>query len=287
MTKPAAAGPPGYELLNTIGQGSTGTVYLARQPALDRYVAIKRLAPLLGSDTAAAELFRHEAQVMASIEHPNIVRLFTFVEAPDATFLVCEYVEGASLRAVQAESKRLAPEQSLGVLKGALTGLAFAHGHGLVHGDVKPENILADLHGVSKLADFGEAGAAGAVAADDHRTGTPAYMSPEAVMGRPLDVRSDVYSAAAMLFELLTGLPPYHADNPIAVMRMHLSHAVPNPCDLDPKLPARLGLLVQRGMAKDPSDRFASVADFITELTAAAAEGYGRDWEARASIKAE
>jgi serine/threonine-protein kinase len=284
-TRPSATGPAGYELLNTIGEGSTGTVYLARQAALERHVAIKRLAPWLAGDAGFTERFRREAQVMASIDHPNIVRVYALVEEADATFLVAEYVEGATVRAVQREARRLSPEQSLGILQGALTGLAHAHARGLVHRDVKPENILADQHGTSKLTDFGEAASVEGIAA--RPAGTPAYMSPEAVAGGRIDARSDIYSAAAVLFELLTGRVPYLAESPLAVLRMHTSSPVPDPRAINPDLPRRVGAMVARGLAKDPGARFATVDAFRTELTAAASEGYGPNWERRASIAKE
>jgi serine/threonine-protein kinase len=223
---------------------------------------------------------------MATLDNPNCVKVFDFFEEEGRAVLVSEYIRGASLRQVADREGYLTPEQSLGVLKGALSGLAYAHGRGLVHRDIKPDNLLADLEGVSKLADFGQAlvnsgpGAAGGIPA-----GSPAYMSPEMVAGGRVDARSDIYSLGAMLFEFLTGRAPYTADSPLAVMRKHTNDPVPDPRSLNGNLPEGVALLVSRAMAKDPAERQRTADQFLDELEAAAVAGYGEDWEKRSSIK--
>ncbi|MFN2464815.1 MAG: serine/threonine-protein kinase [Candidatus Dormibacteria bacterium] len=275
-----------YEVLGTLGTGATGTVYLARETALDREVALKELSPALAGDPGFLERFRAEARIMASLDHPNCVRVFDFIEEEGRAVLVSEYVRGASLRQVADHEGHLTPEQSLGVLKGALSGLAYAHGRGLVHRDIKPDNLLADGEGVSKLADFGQAlVASGPGAAGGMPAGSPAYMSPEMITGGRVDLRSDIYALGAVLFEFLTGRAPYTGDNSLAVMRKHTNDPVPDPRALNSALPEGVGQLVTRAMAKDPNDRQHTAEQFIDELEAAAVAGYGADWEKRSSIK--
>ena len=181
-----AQSPGKYQFTGVIGTGATGTVHMAYHHELGRYVAIKELSPSLAQQPGFLERFRAEAQVMARLESPNCVKVYEFYETDGRAFLVEEYVEGSSLRKVVSQAGTLTAEQSLGVLKGALSGLGYAHALGLIHRDIKPENVLVDKEGVSKLADFGQAvftgigpGAAGGIS-----PGTPAYMSPGGGPGR-------------------------------------------------------------------------------------------------------
>ena len=276
-----------YEFQGTLGSGAAGTVKLAYLPELDRHVAIKELSPALVADPHFLQRFRADAQVMLRLDSPNCIKVYDFIEEPGRAWLVSEYVEGASLRKILDRSGFLAPEQALGVLKGAVTGLAYGHSLGLLHRDIKPENLLADREGVSKLGDFGQAlfspgpGAAGGIPA-----GTPAYMSPEQVTGGVVDYRSDIYSSGALLFEFLTGKTPFRADNPLALMRMHVSEPVPDPRAANTSLPQGVAEMVMRAMAKDPADRQPTAFQFLADLEQAAVAGYGPDWERRSSIRA-
>jgi serine/threonine-protein kinase len=273
-----------YEIDRTLGGGSTGQVYLGRHLELQRLVAIKELAPALAQDPAFLDRFRGEAAVMGQLDHPNCVRVFEFVEDDDAPWLVCEYIDGASLDKVAEAARRLTPEQALAVVKGALTGLAYAHSLGLVHRDVKPANLIADREGISKLADFGLAAPTYASALSGHPPGTPAYMSPEQALGYGVDERSDVYSAGAMLFELLTGRTPYRAEGAFAMMHKHVSDPVPDPRHVDHAVPPPVARMIMRSMDKAPELRQQSAAAFLAELEIAATEAYGADWEKRGSI---
>ena len=275
-----------YELRAALGTGAFGTVYLGYQRDLDRAVAIKELLPRFAADPGYIERFRGEAAVMARLNSARCVRVYDFLEVDGRALLVSEFVDGASLEAVIEHSGRLTPEQALGVLKGALSGLADANREGLVHRDVKPANLLADRDGVSKLADFGQAYAVGG---EDlfggGATGTAAYMSPEQVRRADVDHRSDIYSCGAVLFELLAGRAPFVGDSPTAVMRMHLEQAPPDLRKVARDLPQGVARLVQRAMAKDPAERPADADQLLLELEAAAVAGYGSDWESRSSIR--
>ena len=278
------SGSGDYEIRGTIGAGATGTVYLGWQLPLDRPVAIKQLADALAGDAAFLSRFRAEAQVMAGLNHPNCVKVYEFIEEPGRHWLVCEYVDGASIDRVAQMAGRLAPEQALGVVKGALTGLAYAHQVGLIHRDIKPANLIADRDGVSKLADFGLAVSAAATDAGGVPVGTPAYMSPEQALGHTVGVPSDVYSCGATLFELITGRTPYHADGALAMLHKQIHDAVPDPRQVEHRLPDPVGELLMRALAKDPAARQAGAPEFLAELELAAVAAYGEDWERRAGI---
>ena len=271
-----------YVLQGRIGSGSTGTVYLAADPDLGRLVAVKQLAARLAGDPDFLRRFRDEATTMGRLNHPNCVKVFDFFEEHGNSYLVAEYVDGASLREVLKQAKELTPRQALGVLKGALLGLAHAHSLGLVHRDIKPENLLCDREGTSKLADFGLT--TSSAGQENPSQGSPLYMSPEQVEGGPVDQRSDIYSCGAVLFELLTGRAPFVADSPLAVMRMHTAEPLPDPRRVSPGLPAAVAKLVISAMAKGPGDRPQSAEGFLALLEQAANSAYGEGWEAGASI---
>ena len=274
-----------YQLRGTLGSGAYGTVYLGWQDDLQRPVAIKELGQAMVADPAFLEAFREEARIMAALDHPNCVRVYDFIETGTQAFLVSEFVDGASLRAVVLASGPLAPQQSLGVLKGSLKGLGHAHHMGLVHRDIKPENILADREGTSKLADFGQSYFGGGPGAAGSLTGSPPYMSPEQAQGGRCDARSDLYSAGAILFEFLTGRPPFVADNPMALMRMHVSETAPDPRKINKKLPKQATAMMSRALAKDPARRFQSADEMLAALEDTARRGYGKNWEESAAIK--
>jgi serine/threonine protein kinase len=178
-----------YELRSVLGRGATGVVYEARSETGER-VAVKVLDPGFVSDEAAHDRLRREATILGALRDDHLVRVVELVDAEAEPYLVVEYVDGASLRAVIGESSRLAPADMIAVMDDLLAGLAVAHDHGVIHRDVKPENILVDRHGTGKLADFGLALSRNDASTPFHAgQGTPAYMSPEQVRGEPLDAR--------------------------------------------------------------------------------------------------
>ena len=185
-------------------------------------------------------------------------------------------MEGASLRAVEQNAGRLTPEQSLGIMAGALEGLGLVHAHGLVHGDLKPENIVVDRTGTSKLIDFGQVVSTGSTTLG----GTPSYMSPEAARGQALDARSDLYSMGVVLYEALAGNRPFVAANDLAVLRLQ-AEADPSPIE---GLGAHTSALLTWALAKNPDGRPQSAGRFLAELEAAAADDYGADWKKRAAV---
>jgi tRNA A-37 threonylcarbamoyl transferase component Bud32 len=275
-----------YQLHRTIATGATGTVYVAYEPGLHRHVAIKELSPKLIQQPMFLDRFRDLVRIMVSLQSINCVRTYEFFETDGRAFLVQEYINGASLRQVIDKAGRPSPAQALGVLKGALSGLGYAHSQGLLHRDFRPENVLVDHEGIVKVTDFGQALAvSGPGAMGGLVYGTPAYMSPEQVAAGVVDYRSDVYSAGAVLFELLTGRPPYIADRTADVMRMHIEAPVPDPRTSNPSIPENVAGMVAKTLAKDPASRYQSATEFYHELSTAAAAGYGWDWESRSSVK--
>lgn len=249
-------------------------------------MAIKELSPVLLGTPGFLDRFRGEARILAELADPHVVRLYDDVETAQRAYLVQEWVQGAPLTDLLVRYGRLTGEQALGVLRGALTGLAHAHHRGLVHRDISPSNILLDLAGTSKLIDFGLAvptGVSGAPAVPasgpSSVVGTPAFDSPEAAAGAAVTPRSDVYSAAALLFLLLSGRLPYAGD-PVQVLRLHATAEIPRLTEAGPDLAE----LVARGMAKDPARRPADAGVFLAELEVAAERRYGTGWLARSSM---
>ena len=264
---------PGYTELKRIGSGGFGDVVLARHDASGTLVAIKYLRQDLLTDPEFAELFRGEATVLASLDDPDIVRLYEYVESPSGAAIVMELINGVSVREILSHQGATTAEAALVVLQGSLLGLAAAHRHGVVHRDYKPENVLVDGQGVSKLSDFGIAARAGDRPVP---AGTLAYAPPEQFRGAPASPAADVYAATATFYECLTGHPPFTGDTAAQLLYQHLSEPVPLEA-----VPGPLRPLVTAGMAKNPGDRPADAAAFVTELRTVAADAYGPDWEDR------
>ena len=265
-----------YEVVELVAVGSTGTVYRARHMELDRIAAIKELSPALRNVPGQLERMRNEARILGELDNVHVVAVYDYVEEPDRAWIAEEWVDGVTLQGMLIASGQLTPEQSVGVLRGALTGLACAHDRGVVHRDISPGNIIADRQGTSKLVDFGLAAPVG----DTGVCGTPAYVSPEAARGGTVGKSSDVYSAASVLFTLLSGHPPFRAGDAVSVLRSHVDDPPPALTDHG----VRLADLLRRAMAKDPAVRPPDAAAFLAELEDAAVERWGAGWLARASI---
>ncbi|MEA2682933.1 MAG: eukaryotic-like serine/threonine-protein kinase [Chloroflexota bacterium] len=276
-----------YDSRGEVGRGPTGRVFRAFDKSLDREVAIKELSPQLVTQPGFLQRVEAETAQLARLSSPNCVRVFEYFQQDGRHFLVEELVDGASARAILAQAGGLSPEQALGLVKGAISGLGYAHSVGVLHRDFKPENIVVDRAGVPKLTDFGQAlavtgpGAAGGIV-----EGSPAYMSPEQARGGPIDPRSDIYSAGVTLYEALTGRLPFNAAGPAEMARMHVESPVPDPRDVVPGLPDGVAFLVGRAMTKDPATRQQTALDFFNELQAAAAAAYGGGWETRSGLGA-
>ncbi|MFI7424565.1 protein kinase [Nonomuraea sp. NPDC049684] len=276
---------PGYREVRQLGAGRTGRVFLATYQSTGAYVAIKYLNATLRRDPEFMDRFRADTHHLVELDDPNVVRLHEYVETPDRAAVVMELVDGVSLRTLLAEHGRTAPEAALVLLKGILAALAAAHEKGVPHRDVKPENVLVQADGTSKLADFGVV-----VHAEEPGVpaGSPAYMSPELWTQGRAGPPADLYAAACVLFEAVRGRPPYRAykegpdgerdgEQDVAALRdLHL--AAPVPLEV---VPDALRDLLRRGLAKDPAVRYASARQFAAELEEDAVAGYGPGWEQR------
>jgi serine/threonine-protein kinase len=264
---------PGYTAVKALGSGGFGDVVLARHDESGTEVAIKYLRRDLLADERFAQMFRAEAAVLATLDDPHVVRLHEFVESPSGAAIVMELVDGVSLRQILARQGATTPEAALVVLRGSLLGLAAAHARGVVHRDYKPDNVLVDADGASKLTDFGIAARTGERSA---RGGTLAYAPPEQFAGGPASPAGDVYAATATFFECLTGRPPFGGDTAAALIYQHMSEPVPVDAVPEPLRP-----LVAAGMAKQPGDRPADAATFAAALSKVAAQAYGPRWHER------
>lgn len=263
---------PGYEAVRTLGQGAGGRVVLARHEATGVPVAVKYLSERLHGDREFLARFRAEARLLGDLRHPCVVRLYEYVEARRGAAIVMEAVDGVTLRELLRAHGATGAEAALVLLKGSLLGLGAAHTAGVVHRDYKPENVLVRADGSSALADFGIAVRAGREA---EAAGTPAYMAPEQWDGEPAGPASDVYAAAAVFYECLTGRRPFAADDLLALRLQHLRA----PVAMD-DVPDPVRDLLSEGMAKDPADR-PGIEVFLAALERAATDGYGPGWEER------
>src|SRR5215207_7944594 len=270
-----------YQVVERAGEGSIGTVFRARHVELARDAAIKVLREQVRRNAASVATITAEAGVLASLDHPNIVALYDFVEEPTRTWLAEQWVDGAPLDAILDALRRLTPEQALGVMAGALAGLAHAHASGVVHRDVAASNVLADMAGTSMLVDFGLAApiSDGPASGNAGVVGTPAYLSPEAARGEPVGKPGDVYSAAALTYHLLSGLPVF-TGTAWEMVAAHRDRPAPRLAEHGP----RMEDLLERSLTKEPAARPQDAAAFLAELEEAAEERYGAGWRARASI---
>ncbi|MBI4863162.1 MAG: serine/threonine protein kinase [Candidatus Riflebacteria bacterium] len=258
--------PEGYELIERLGEGGMGTVFLARQSGLGRPVALKYLT---ATAPGVADRFLREGKILSRLRHPNVVEVFGFVLLDEIPLLICEFVEGRDLRSVLAEEGAMRPSRALSLMRGALEGLAYAHGQGVVHRDLKSANLILTSAEHVKLLDFGVASCRD-VEGELTRTGvimgTPAYMAPEQTLGMHVDHRADIYSIGVILFELLAARVPFMDPNPLVVLEMQRKEQAPDLGSEAPGVGGALAGIVARCLAKDPSQRFQTVGELITAL---------------------
>lgn len=254
-----------------VGEGGMGSVYHARQLSLERSVAIKVLPPELARNRNFISRFEREAKSLARINHPNILHIYDFGEDQQLGiyFMIIEFVEGRDLGDMLHESYTLGQVEVLDILRQAAMGLEQAAEKGVIHRDIKPDNLMMTKEGICKVSDFGLAKATTAekdVTTIGVRVGTPAFMSPEQCDGDDVDFRSDIYNLGCTAFLALTGQLPYDADTPFAIMLKHKNDPVPSPRSFNPNLDARVEALVMRMIAKRPADRFDTLRELVELL---------------------
>jgi serine/threonine-protein kinase len=255
-------------------------VYRARDLRLDRTVAIKTLRTDLARDQTFQARFRREAQSAASLNNPSIVAVYDTGEDLDVStgapvpFIVMEYVDGRTVRDLLIEGHRLLPERTLEITSGVLRALEYSHQAGIVHRDIKPGNVMVTRNGDIKVMDFGIARAMSDTQATMTQTaqviGTAQYLSPEQARGERVDARSDLYSTGCLMYELLTGRPPFTGDSPVAIAYQHVRENPIPPSRLDPSLPPWADSIVLKAMAKSPNDRYQSAAEMQADIQRAA-----------------
>ena len=273
-----------YEIGEVIGRGGMAEVHGGRDLRLGRRVAVKILRPDLAKDPTFQARFRREAQSAAALNHPNIVAVYDTGEdalvSPNGErvivpYIVMEYVDGMTLRQLLASGRRLLPERALEITGGILAALDYAHRHGIVHRDIKPANVMLTRTGDVKVMDFGIARAMNDIGTTMTATsavmGTAQYLSPEQARGEVVDARSDLYSTGVLLYELLTGKPPFTGDSPVSIAYQHVSEMPVPPSQVDPGVSAEVDAVVLHALAKRTDERYQTAAEFRADVERAIA----------------
>lgn len=269
MGGPETAGR--YRIVRLIGRGAMGRVYLAKDPQIDRFVALKTISDESGLDPAEQEAYRSriisEAQAAGRLLHPNIVTIFDVFEDGGATFIAMEYLEGTTLDKLCSKDRMLPLGKILDIVSQTLSALDYAHRRGIVHRDIKPSNIMVLDDGTVKITDFGLAKRLGApLSQDGFLVGTPHYMSPEQVDGKLLDGRSDLFSLGIVLYELVCGIRPFDGETISTILKKILFEEPPEPVEPGPAVPSQLFGVIRKALAKNPAERFRDAREFQETL---------------------
>ncbi|MFM9150407.1 MAG: protein kinase domain-containing protein, partial [Solirubrobacterales bacterium] len=260
-----------YRLDAKLGSGGMSTVYLARDEILDRPVAVKLMHDSMASEPDQLERFNQEARAVAKLSNPNVVAVIDAGEDDGRPYIVFEYVEGETLKQLISRVGALETTEALAYGIEISQALEVAHERGMVHRDVKPQNVLIDSTGQAKLTDFGisrqldEEG----MTAEGKVVGTTDYVAPEQAMGHEVDTRADIYALGVVLFEMLTGDVPFKAANQVGVAMKHVTEDLPDLQQIRPDLSATTAAVVERATAKEPADRYGSTAEMTADLQTA------------------
>jgi serine/threonine protein kinase len=262
-----------YEIISELGQGAMGVVYKARDPLIDRVVAIKtiNLSLALDEKDEYEQRFYQEARAAGRLSHHNIVTIYDVGKSGDVAYIAMEFLEGRELRDILNDTRGALPvDQAIDIVAQVAQGLAYAHEHGIVHRDVKPSNIMVVHDGHVKITDFGIARMASAAVRTQTGMvlGSPKYMSPEQVVGKVTDQRSDIFSLGVMLYEMLTGRAPFAGENINAIMYQTLNAVPPQPSSLNPAVPEMLNFIVAKAIAKGVEDRYQNAREMANDLRA-------------------
>jgi eukaryotic-like serine/threonine-protein kinase len=257
-----------YEILAMLGQGGMGAVYKARDRELDRLVALKVIRPELTTNPDILKRFKQELILARQVTHRNVIRIFDLGQADGFKFITMEYLEGQDLRAVLKERGKLPPEEAARIILQICRALEVAHGEGVIHRDLKPQNIMLDASGRAYVMDFGIARSAHLPGMTQTGTlvGTPEYMSPEQAKGETLDERSDLFSLGVILYELIVGKSPYYSETPLATLWRRMQDKAQPLTDVDPTVPKAVSDIVAKALEIDPKDRFATAGEMAQQL---------------------
>ena len=258
-----------YKLGEMIGTGGMADVYVAEDTRLARQVAVKVLRSDLARDPSFVARFRKEALAAAGLNHPGIVAVYDSGEEP-APYIVMELISGHTLRELIHKGERVPLKRALEIGEGILAALEYSHHSGIVHRDIKPANIMITDHGDVKVMDFGIARALADLGATLTSTwnvvGTAQYLSPEQALGEVADLRSDIYSTGCLLYEVLTGKPPFSGETPVSIAYQHVSGVLVAPSKIVPELPAGIDTLLTVALAKNPDDRYQTAGLMLDDL---------------------
>jgi serine/threonine protein kinase len=258
-----------YKLIDELGRGSFATVYIVRDMKTNRIYAMKIMHYDLADDGEQLARFQREAHILLTLSDPHIVRIFEYGDEDELHYILMDYIDGQNLKYHILTNGPMEPGRALDYAHQIAEGLDTAHQHGVVHRDIKPQNIVINSKDVAKITDFGLARSRETVTLTQSNVfmGTAYYIPPEqAESGRAADIRSDLYSLAAVLFEMLSGHPPYEGDTAVDIVVKHMNEPVPSICRLYPDLPPELDRFLQKAMAKTPVDRFSTPQEFIAAL---------------------
>jgi serine/threonine-protein kinase PpkA len=258
----------GYEILDELGSGGMGRVYRAKNLTLERVVALKMLAPAFSADEDFVRRFLKEARSAARLNHPNIVQIYDFGNVEGIYYLAMEYVSGESLRAY-VKRQKFSEKAGIAVMREAVRALGVAHAEGIVHRDIKPDNIMLTVKGELKLVDLGIAKRLDEdqdLTQTGQAVGTPQYISPEQIRGLRVDARADIYSLGATFYHLLTGRPPYKGTSAAVVMTLHLTEPLPDPRTFEPSLSEGVCRVLRKMLAKERDERYLDVAALDRDL---------------------
>ena len=261
-----------YQIEEVLGSGGMSTVFKATDPNLKRVVAVKIIHPHMSMDADFVRRFEEEAASVGQLRHPNIVQVHDFNHDGDAYYMVLEFVPGESLAErltrLGADGRKMGNPEVIRYAGQICEAVDYAHQRGLIHRDLKPANVMLDVHGNAILMDFGIAKIVGGTrhTATGAVIGTAMYMSPEQIKGVEIDRRSDIYSLGVMLFEMVSGRPPFQADSAMTLMMMHVNDPVPDLRQLRPDLPMGLVQVIEKALAKDPNRRYQTAGEMAAAL---------------------
>ena len=259
-----------YEVIDELGKGAMGTVYRARDPMLHRTVAIKTVNMDLDRDEVAdyEARFYQEARAAGGLNHPNIVTIYDIGKSGTIAYMAMELLEGNELRSIMAQGKALPVGRAIDIAAQAAEGLGYAHDHDVVHRDIKPANLMISREGLVKITDFGIARMRSAEVRTQTGVvlGSPRYMSPEQVVGKRAEPRSDIFSLGVILYEMVTGKAPFAGEDVSAIMFQILNFVPPPPSSINPDAPEMLDFIVAKALAKSPGDRYASAREMASDL---------------------
>ncbi|MGC1107906.1 MAG: protein kinase [Candidatus Acidiferrales bacterium] len=263
-----------YDILSEAGHGNMGNVYKARDRETGETVALKLIKPEIASDQAMTERFKNELLFARKITHKNVCRVYEFNRIGGIAYTSMEFVEGESLRSVLSRFGGLPVRKAVDLALQICSGLKEAHAQGIVHRDLKPENVMIDAHGNVKIMDFGIARSMeNGTRLTGAMIGTPAYMAPEQVSGKPVDYRTDIYALGLVLYEMFTGSETFRADTPVAIALKQMQEAPAPPHDIDPNIPVYIERAILKCLEKDPAKRFQSIAELELALRATRVTG--------------